>query len=380
MIGPRQGSTLAESGERVYGAGRPLPYHATLDEARADFGSGLMIRIQAALAGIDNGNILRIASPVPEIGSDLRAFERAAGHGLLSDLPDPARPGWRLYFLRKGPGRTDWTQSRGASPATATVEMLMPRRLWLYTNYDCNLHCDYCCVVSGPTADPRRLPRERIETLVDQAAATGLERVFVTGGEPLLRPDLPELITWITDRLPLTLLTNAMLLRGPRWERIRPLIGRGLTFQISLDSAEAQQHDSHRGAGSHAKALDGIRTLLGAGAHVKLAATLPEAHLDEIARLDMLADTLGIGQEDRIFRPIALRGAAEGGEALRAEDLAPELTADAQGFFWHPLSNDPDMRLALAADASLADAMAAVRQRLHQFVADRTALRRFVCG
>ena len=44
----------------------------------------------------------------------------------------------------------------------------MPTRLWLYTNYDCNLSCDYCCVVAGPRADPRRLSDERIRSLVDR--------------------------------------------------------------------------------------------------------------------------------------------------------------------------------------------------------------------
>lgn len=364
----------------VYGTGRPLPFHASLEEARADFGSGLLIRIQAALSGIAQGQILRIATPGGAIGDDLRAFAAGSGHGLLSDLPDPMRPGWRLYFVRKGPGRTDWSQTLAEGHLTPTAETLMPRRLWLYTNYDCNLHCDYCCVVSSPTADPRRLARERIEDLVDQAAVAGFERVFITGGEPLLRPDLPALVAWITERLPLTLLTNAMLLRGPRWDRLRPLLARPITFQVSLDSAGPAQHDSHRGDGSHAHALAGIRTLLDAGAHVRLAATLPEAHLDEIPRLHAVADALGIGAEDRIIRPLALRGAAEDGEPLRAEDLAPELTADAQGFFWHPLSNDPDMRLAIDADADLATAMAAVRARLSRFIADRTTLRRFVCG
>lgn len=379
MISSHLQSRAAGHARRVYGDGRQLPFHASLEEPRADFGSGLLIRVQAALAGMSQGSVLRVSSPNTGVGADLREFDVATEHGFLGELPDRARPGWHHYFVRKGPGRTAWSDE-GAAPSSATVEALMPRRLWLYTNYDCNLNCDYCCVVSGPMADPRRLPRERIESLVDQAVAAAFERVFITGGEPLIRPDLPDLVAWITRRLPLTLLTNAMLLRGSRWERVRPLIRRGLTFQVSLDSADAAQHDSHRGAGSHARALAGIRQLLAAGAHVRLAATLPEAHLDEIPRLHALADTLGIGTEDRIIRPIALRGAADEGEPLRPEDLAPELTADAQGFFWHPLSNEPDMRIRVPADADLATARAAVRQRLEQLVAQRSVLRRFVCG
>jgi pyruvate-formate lyase-activating enzyme len=348
-----------------------------------------LVRIQAALLGIRDGQILRVASPIGSVAADLRTFEIATGHALLTVIPDEDRPGWRFHYVRKGRVRTDWAHTHGnLSDSTAAdgrpdVQSLMPRRLWLYTNYDCNLQCDYCCVVSGPRADPRRLPPDRIRALADEAAAAGLERMFLTGGEPTLRPDLPELIEYVTDRLPLTLLTNAMLLRGPRWEGLRPLIevGRPIAFQVSLDSAEPDLHDAHRGRGAHARALEGIGTLLATGARVRLAASLPEEHLDEIPRLHVLADSIGIAKDDRIFRPIALRGGAFAGEPIRPEDVAPELTCDAQGWFWHPISNDPDMRLPLEAEASVADALVSVRARLETVIATRwVQLDRFICG
>ena len=368
-----------------YGDGRSLPVHATLEDPRADFDSGLLIRVHAALIGLSEGQILRISSPVEGVADQLRSFEVAGGHALLSVVEDRHRPGWSSHYLRKGRARTDWAAHR-EPPAPVdgrAIEGLMPRRLWMYTNYDCNLACDYCCVVSGPRADPRRLPADRIRSLVDQADAAGLDRVFLTGGEPTLRPDLPGLIEYVTDRLPLTLLTNAMLLRGPRWDRLRPLVesGRPVTFQVSLDSATPGLHDTHRGPGAHAGAIAGIHTLLRAGAHVRLAASLPKAQLDEIPRLHGLADLLGIAPSDRIFRPIALRGAASEGEPIRAQDVAPELTCDEQGWFWHPVSNDADMRLDLPADATVAAALIAVRARLTDMIAMRAGqFDRFVCG
>ena len=368
-----------------YGDGRSLPVHATLEDPRADFDSGLLIRVHAALIGLSEGQILRISSPVEGVADQLRSFEVAGGHALLSVVEDRHRPGWSSHYLRKGRARTDWAAHR-EPPAPVdgrAIEGLMPRRLWMYTNYDCNLACDYCCVVSGPRADPRRLPADRIRSLVDQADAAGLDRVFLTGGEPTLRPDLPGLIEYVTDRLPLTLLTNAMLLRGPRWDRLRPLVesGRPVTVQVRLVSATPGLHDTHRGPGAHAGALAGIDTLLRAGAHVRLAASLPKAQLDEIPRLHGLADLLGIAPSDRIFRPIALGGAASEGEPIRAQDVAPELTCDEQGWFWHPVSNDADMRLDLPADATVAAALIAVRARLTDMIAMRAGqFDRFVCG
>ena len=375
-----------------YGGNRALPVHATLDEPTADLDSGLLLGIHMALLGLTDGQILRVSSPLPAVADQLRTYEGASGHAILSTAPDATRPGWSNYYLRKGKARTDWSDSRtpvATGPQTPvstdppTVDSLMPRRLWLYTNFDCNLACDYCCVVAGPKADPRRLPAERIRALVLEAESAGLGHVFLTGGEPTLRPDLPDLISFVTDRLPLTLLTNAMLLRGTRWDGLRPLIeaGRPVAFQVSLDSATPDLHDEHRGRGAHAKAIAGIRTLLDAGAHVRLAASLPEAHKAEIPRLHALADSLGITTEDRIFRPIALRGAASEGEPIRPQDVAPELTCDAQGWFWHPLSNDPDMRLDLPADAPVAVALSVVRERLSEMLATRSSrLDRFVCG
>lgn len=377
----------------VYGGGRRLPVHAEVQDPEAGLDGGLLLRIHAALLPMSDGEILRVASPLPGLVDELIAFEAASGHGLLAVEGDPGRPGWRFHYLRKGPGRTEWERHAGAGSAvapnstpgagTGAIDELMPRRLWFYANYDCNLQCDYCCVVAGPRADPRWLPSDRILRAADEAVAIGFERVFVTGGEPLLRPDLPALIEALTARLPLTILTNAMLLRGPRWERLRPVIqpGRDLAFQVSLDSAEAGLHDAHRGHWAHARALAGIATLLEAGARVRLAATLPAANLDEIPGLHALADRLGIARADRIFRPLALRGAATEGDPIRPADIAPELTLDADGWSWHPLSNDPDMRLTTPAEATVPDALVEVRARLTSLLAGRSArLDRFVCG
>ena len=57
-------------------------------------------------------------------------------------------------------------------------------RLWLYTNFDCNLRCDYCCVRSSPTARRRELGLVRIQRIAREAAELAVKEIFVTGGEP----------------------------------------------------------------------------------------------------------------------------------------------------------------------------------------------------
>ena len=80
-----------------YGGGRPLPTHAILEDPRADFDSGLLVRLQAALLGLHDGKTLRVASPLDSVAADLRTFEIATGHALLTVVPDQDRPGWRFH-------------------------------------------------------------------------------------------------------------------------------------------------------------------------------------------------------------------------------------------------------------------------------------------
>ena len=56
-------------------------------------------------------------------------------------------------------------------------------KLWLYTNYDCNLKCSYCVAKSGPNVPRRALGVNNVQRLVDEAVALEFEHVFFTGGE-----------------------------------------------------------------------------------------------------------------------------------------------------------------------------------------------------
>ncbi|HEX8119744.1 MAG TPA: GTP 3',8-cyclase MoaA [Solirubrobacteraceae bacterium] len=106
----------------------------------------------------------------------------------------------------------------------------------------CNLRCTYCMPEHGATFLPRTelLSYEEIERLVGVAAAVGVSEVRLTGGEPLVRRDLPELVRRLA-RLPvedLSLTTNGVLL-----ERHLPaLVAAGLRrVNVSLDAVQAHR-------------------------------------------------------------------------------------------------------------------------------------------
>src|SRR5205807_4636130 len=95
-------------------------------------------------------------------------------------------------------------------------------RLWLYSNYHCNLTCSYCLKASGPAVPARVLAPGRIRALAREAAELGFTALGVTGGEPFLVPEMPELLEALARILPTVALSNGTLFEGRRLERLRP--------------------------------------------------------------------------------------------------------------------------------------------------------------
>jgi Radical SAM superfamily/4Fe-4S single cluster domain len=245
----------------------------------------------------------------------------------------------RAKFDRAGRGRVLIRRGRTPDPRLALGPDRIPgARLWLYTNFHCNLRCDYCCVASSPRAPRRELGAERISRLVAEAADWGASQVFLTGGEPFLLPDIDRIVRDCTSRLPTVLLTNGMLFRGRGLSALRAMPRDGFALQISLDSATPQLHDAHRGRGSWARAVSGIELALAAGFRVRVAATIAESRPDTVIALHAFLDGLGIPGEDQIIRPVAKQGAAVSGVRLSRESLVPEITVTVDGVYWHPVA------------------------------------------
>ena len=117
------------------------------------------------------------------------------------------------------------------------------RNLRLSVTDRCNLRCQYCM----PEADYVWLPRadiltyEEIDTLVDIFSKLGVDKVRLTGGEPLLRTDLPALIELLAQKPALhdlALTTNGILLA----DQVTALRAAGLPrLTVSLDSLQADR-------------------------------------------------------------------------------------------------------------------------------------------
>jgi pyruvate-formate lyase-activating enzyme len=324
----------------------PIKAKIELDVGRNSFATGLLSELIGALRRCGPGNLFAVIGDEEILGADLEAWCRFTRNTLVETSVDSAR--------------TRWVIRCGEAPANAEGARPVGSRLWLYTNFDCNLHCDYCCVRSSPKVARRELGLTRIRRIAREAAEIGVSEIFVTGGEPFLLADIGDILASCIAAAPTTVLTNGMSLGERRLQMLRSLASDRLTLQISLDSSTPEIHDRHRGAGTWLRAWQGIERAQREGFRVRLAASVSsDREAEEFRRF---LDAREIREEDRVIRRIALRGFAAEGVALARADLVPEITITASGVYWHPVgAADADM-LVTAEIFPLAESFAAVRR------------------
>jgi MoaA/NifB/PqqE/SkfB family radical SAM enzyme len=237
----------------------------------------------------------------------------------------------------------DDTMSRG--DASTCKPAVLAWKLWIYTNYDCNLKCSYCVAKSGPNVPRRAMGPANVRRLVDEAVDLGFDHVYFTGGEPFLLNEIYEMLAYSSARVTTTVLTNAMLLRGARLDKLKAIANERLIVQVSLDGGRPEDHDAYRGAGTWQKTVEGIKLLQAEGFRVRLGTTETPANAAHLNDLCAFHRSLGIPDDDHFVRPLAKRGHSKEGLELGMGNLVPELTVNLDGLFWHPLSTDADMQV-----------------------------------
>src|SRR5919112_968556 len=176
----------------------------------------------------------------------------------------------------------------------------------------CNLRCSYCM----PEAEYVWLPRhdilqfEEMSTLIDVFARAGVDRVRLTGGEPLLRRDLPELIRLLARKpaiRDLALTTNGVMLA----EHARALHLSGLhRLTVSLDTLRPDRFQALTRFDSLPQVLAGIEEAVNYFERIKLDAVIIRGtNDDEIVPL--LEYAKRIGAEIRFIEYMDVGGATQ---------------------------------------------------------------------
>ncbi len=158
----------------------------------------------------------------------------------------------------------------------------------------CNFRCSYCDPLGMGHQDPLGTVSVRdVAHVIDAAVGLGMTSVRFTGGEPLLRKELPEMIAYAkTAGVPdIAITTNATLLK----RRLADLLHAGLNrVNISLDAVDEAVFRSATGGGSSKPVWTGIEALLEYGLHpVKINAVVMRGVNDsEVSKLAALTESL----------------------------------------------------------------------------------------
>jgi Fe-coproporphyrin III synthase len=184
----------------------------------------------------------------------------------------------------------------------------------------CNLRCVHCYAQSQDMAYQGELTTEEGKALIDDLAAFGAPVLLFSGGEPLMREDMPQLAHYAREKgMRAVISTNGTLISK---EMARTLKDIGLSYVgVSLDGMEST-NDRFRGfEGAYRQALEGIRNCRDEGIKVGLRFTMNKRNVHDIPSLFELMEAERI---PRIcFYHLVYAGR---GTKLRDEDLTHEET------------------------------------------------------
>jgi PqqA peptide cyclase len=170
--------------------------------------------------------------------------------------------------------------------------MIAPRPYALLAEitYRCPLHCPYC---SNPTRvrDDGELTTAEWTRVIREAAALGVLQIGFSGGEPLLRYDLPDLVRAAREvNLYTNLITSGIGLDN---DRVGALRDAGLdSVQLSFQSDNADLADEIAGARAHQRKLAAAANVRAAGIPLSLNFVIHRRNIDRLPQMIELAESL----------------------------------------------------------------------------------------
>lgn len=159
----------------------------------------------------------------------------------------------------------------------------------------CDLACQHCRASAQPKRNPFELSTEEGKRLIDEIAKMQVPVFVLTGGDPIKRPDLFELIEYANDigvRISLTPSATPLLTR----EVIHRLKKAGLArLAVSLDGSNAEVHDAFRGmSGSFARTMEAIDWANEIGLPVQINTTFSRTNVDDSDQIAALLERKNI--------------------------------------------------------------------------------------
>jgi radical SAM protein with 4Fe4S-binding SPASM domain len=202
------------------------------------------------------------------------------------------------------------------SPLAPQTERFIPLVISWNVTRKCDLKCPHCYVNSTTKQLENELTTEEAKALMDQICEVSRPLLILSGGEPLLREDIFELIHYGAAKgLKMGLGSSGGLIDARAAKRLKEA---GIeTVSISLDSHIPQQHDEFRGVnGSWEKAVRAIKALREESVLVQVNTTVTQQNYNQIDDIMSLVEGLGVENFHLFFLVPTGRG-------VKLEDISP---------------------------------------------------------
>ncbi|MCK8824449.1 putative heme d1 biosynthesis radical SAM protein NirJ2 [Fuchsiella alkaliacetigena] len=187
------------------------------------------------------------------------------------------------------------------------------------TTKECNLYCKHCYRDSGPDEkEVDELSTAEGKKLLAEIAKAGFKIIIFSGGEPLLRDDIYELVECaVEEGLRPVFGTNGMYITEEMAQKLKEAGAAGMG--ISLDSVEPEIHDEFRQfEGAWEKAIKGIQNCVKVGLPVQINTTISDLNYDEFEEITDLAVELGARAHHPFFLVPTGRGKEIEEDSVRA--------------------------------------------------------------
>jgi len=198
---------------------------------------------------------------------------------------------------RHGGARSVGFRPGGGRAALAYQErtgIKAPRIIAWEITRSCNLSCAHCRAAAEFGRYPGELSLDEIKSVIDDIITITNPIIILTGGEPLMRPDIWEIIDYAQEAGAMPVIgTNATLIT----EEIAAKIAEHKIprISVSVDFPSAAEHDGFRGQpGCFEKTIEGIKIAKRHGIGVQINMTVTTLNADKVAEVHDLAESLGV--------------------------------------------------------------------------------------
>jgi len=207
------------------------------------------------------------------------------------------------------------------SQEAQTSEQFVPLVMSWNVTRECNMKCSHCYINATEKKLDNELTTQEAKNLMDQICQVSKPLLILSGGEPLLRSDIFELIEYgSSNGLKIGLGSNGSLIDDDVAAKLKAA---GIaTVSISLDSHIPAQHDEFRGVvGAWEKAVNACKALRKNNVLVQVNTTLTHENYDQIDDIMSLAEEIGVENFHLFFLVPTGRG-------TKLTDISPQKYED----------------------------------------------------